>query len=201
LSAESDRTDVRRVLDGDVEAFAGIVERWQGPLIQLAYRYSGDRAAAEDMAQEAFVRVYRQLSKWRGEGKFSTWLFAVAINGYRSWLRRRRPPALPIEKIPEPADSSDPMGEFEGAEEARRVRDEVRQLPEKYRDALTLFYFHEMNVESAAASLGIPEGTLKSLLHRGRKLLEQKLLSSAALRTQEGRRWTRSTERSSTKTA
>lgn len=175
MTPEQDRQDVDRVLAGEVEAFAGIVERWQGPLVQLAYRFSGDRGSAEEMAQDAFVKIYRQLAKWRGEGVFSTWLFAVSLNVYRSWLRRRRPPALPIEDVAEPVADSDVAVEYEGVEIARRIRAEVRELPERYRDALTLFYFHEMSVESAAASLGMPPGTLKSLLHRGRKLLEERL--------------------------
>jgi len=175
VTPEQDRQDVDRVLAGEIEAFAGIVERWQGPLVQLAYRFCGERGCAEEMAQDAFVKVYRQLAKWRGEGAFSTWLFAVALNLYRSWLRRRRPAMLPIEQVAEPAAAADVAGEYEGVEAARRIRAEVRRLPERYRDALTLFYFHEMSVESAAASLGIPAGTLKSLLHRGRKLLEERL--------------------------
>jgi RNA polymerase sigma-70 factor (ECF subfamily) len=175
VTPEQDRQDVDRVLAGEIEAFTGIVERWQGPLVQLAYRFSGDRGSAEEMAQDAFVKVYRQLAKWRGEGAFSTWLFAVSLNVYRSWLRKRRPLALPIEEVTEPAADSDVAGEYEGVEAARRIRAEVRGLPERYRDALTLFYFHEMSVESAAASLDIPQGTLKSLLHRGRKLLEERL--------------------------
>lgn len=200
MTPEDDRQDVERVLRGDVDAFAGIVERWQGPLLQLAYRYSGERASAEDMAQEAFVRVYRQLAKWRGEGAFSTWLFAVSINVYRSWLRKRRPPPLPIERVPEPAAATDLVAELEGLEAARRIRAEVRRLPDRYRDALTLFYFHEMDIEAAAASLEIPQGTLKSLLHRGRKLLEQRLRGLARGLTKEPDGWMRSTKPSSTKT-
>jgi len=199
VTPELDRRDVERVLAGDVDAFAGIVDRWRGPLVQLAYRYCGDGHSAEDMAQEAFVRTYRQLAKWRGEGAFSTWLFAVSINVYRSWLRRRRPPALPIEKVPEPVASTDLAAELEGVEAARRVRAEVRRLPERYRDALTVFYFHEMDVDAAAASLGVPQGTLKSLLHRGRKLLEQKLRTLPDM-PKEPEGWMRSTEPSSTKT-
>jgi RNA polymerase sigma-70 factor, ECF subfamily len=175
VTPEQDRQDVDRVLAGEVEAFSGIVERWQGPLVQLAYRFCGDRGRAEEMAQDAFVKVYRQLAKWRREGAFSTWLFAVSLNVYRSWLRRRRPSALPIEGVAEPAADSDLGKEYEGVEMARRIRAEVKRLPERYRDALTLFYFHEMSVDSAAASLDIPPGTLKSLLHRGRKLLEERL--------------------------
>jgi RNA polymerase sigma-70 factor (ECF subfamily) len=71
--ADADLADVARVLDGDVQAFEGIVRRWQGPLINMAWRYCRDRSRAEDMAQEAFVRAWRGLSHWRRESSFSTW--------------------------------------------------------------------------------------------------------------------------------
>jgi len=72
LSASDDQADVERVLSGDVAAFEGIVRRWQGPLVNLAYRFFHDRGRAEDMAQEAFLRAYRGLAKWRREAMFST---------------------------------------------------------------------------------------------------------------------------------
>ena len=76
MSAEEDAADVAKVLAGDVPAFEAIVRRWQKPLINLAYRFCRDRARAEDMAQEAFLRAYRSLATWRKDAAFSTWLFA-----------------------------------------------------------------------------------------------------------------------------
>mgnify|MGYP003793946809 CR=1 FL=1 len=86
-----DGASARRVLGGDVDAFEGIVERWQGPLINLAYRYCRNRGEAEELAQEAFIKVFKGLGKWRQDSRFSTWLCAVAANHYRSAMRRRRP--------------------------------------------------------------------------------------------------------------
>ncbi len=83
-NAAADRADVAQVRAGDVEAFAAIVRRWQTPLINLAYRFCGDRGRAEEMAQEAFLRAYRGLDGFRGDAAFSTWLFALATNLYRS---------------------------------------------------------------------------------------------------------------------
>ena len=165
-----DRADVESVLAGDREAFAGIVRRWQRPLCELAWRYVRDRARAEDLAQDAFLEAYRSLGRWRGDAAFSTWLFAIAIHVYRSRLRRL---PLPLEDRepdsvagPEPAEA-DPS--------ALRVRRAVLRLPEKYRDALTAFYFHGLDLRAAAATLGLAEGTLKAQLHRGRKLLGRAL--------------------------
>src|SRR5256885_6176399 len=88
MNAVEDEAAVERVLAGDSSAFESIVLRWQGPLVNLAYRFCRDRSRAEDMAQEAFLRAYRGLKGWRKDAAFSTWLFAVASNFYRSELRR-----------------------------------------------------------------------------------------------------------------
>ena len=175
VNQNADQADVDRVLAGDADAFENIVRRWQAPLINLAYRFSNDRARAEDMAQEAFLRAFRALKQWRQDAAFSTWLFALAINLYRSELRRIPPRATPLDVIAEPADTRG--GASPDAERARErvVRRAVQALPEKYRDALTLFYFHEQDLAEAARSLGVPEGTLKARLSRGRELLRAKL--------------------------
>jgi len=169
---------VDRVLRGDVAAFAEIVERWQDPLVALAYRFCHDRSRAEDMAQEAFVRAFRALGQWRREAAFSTWLFALATNVYRAELRRKRAPLVSLDDVADPADSFDLAGDHEDADRRAAVRRALQALPGRYRDALVLFYFHEMDVERAAASLGVPEGTVKARLSRGRELLRRKLVAT-----------------------
>jgi RNA polymerase sigma-70 factor, ECF subfamily len=175
MSATEDQSDVERVLAGDVAAFAGIVQRWQGPLINLAYRFCHDRGRAEEMAQEAFLRAYRALSQWRKNAVFSSWLFALATNLYRSELRRIPARTVSLDEVAEPADARASDGGLEDEDRDLAVRRAVLTLPAKYREALTLFYFHEMDVSTAAASLGLPEGTVKARLSRGREILRSKL--------------------------
>jgi RNA polymerase sigma-70 factor (ECF subfamily) len=175
VSANDDQSAVEKVLAGDVSAFEGIVQRWQGPLINLAYRFCHDRGRAEEMAQEAFLRAYRALAQWRKDAVFSTWLFALATNLYRSELRRIPARNVPLQDVAEPADSRASDGGLEDRDRDRAVRRAVLALPAKYREALTLFYFHEMDVPAAARSLGLPEGTVKARLFRGRELLRGKL--------------------------
>lgn len=172
---ELDRAAVEAVLAGETDAFERLVRRWQAPMVELAYRFCRDRGRAEDLAQEAFVKVYHSLAQWRGEGRFSSWLFAVATNVCRSRLRRKALPTVPLEALGEVAGWRVEEGDLEERERARFVRDAVRSLPEKYRDAVVLFYFHDMDLSESAASLGLPEGTVKSHLFRGRKLLERHL--------------------------
>ncbi len=175
MSASDDQNDVDRVLAGEIPAFEGIVRRWQGPLVNLAYRFCHDRGRAEEMAQEAFLRAYRGLGQWRRDAVFSTWLFALATNLYRSELRRIPARTVALDDIAEPVDARASDGGLEDQDRDLAVRRAVWALPAKYREALILFYFHEMDVTTAARSLGVPEGTVKARLSRGREILRGKL--------------------------
>ena len=175
MSAEEDAADVVRVLAGDVSAFEGIVRRWQHPLVNLAYRFCRDRGRAEDMAQEAFLRAYRSLGSWRRDAVFSTWLFALATNLYRSEIRRLPPLTAPLDEGVAALDRHAVEPIVDEEQRDRVIRNAVLALPAKYRDVLTLFYFHGVDIARAAASLGVPEGTVKARLSRGRDILRSKL--------------------------
>lgn len=180
MSAADDHHDAARTLAGDTAAFEGIVRRWQSPLINLAYRFCRDRGRSEEMAQEAFLRAFRNLHSWRQESTFSTWLFALATNLYRTELRRHPLRTLPFDDMPEPnepIDPRDPDGGLERRNQQATIHKAVHTLPPKYRDALVLYYFHEMDVPSTARSLALPEGTVKAHLFRARALLHDKLQS------------------------
>ncbi len=188
MSRDENRDDVRAVLAGDPAAFDGIVRRWQGPLVNLAYRFCRDRGRAEDLAQDAFLRAYRKLDTWREDSAFSTWLFALALNVYRSELRRIPPRSISIEDIGELRDQRPPLGGVDVEDRDRAVRASVHALPPNYRDAMIVFYFHGMDVPAAARSLGVAEGTLKARLFRGRELLRKKLsVLLSAPRVEEAR--------------
>jgi RNA polymerase sigma-70 factor (ECF subfamily) len=173
-AADLDAADVAAVLAGDRERFAGVVERWQGPLHNLAFCFVRDAALAEDLTQDALLQAYRRLSRWRGEAPFRTWLYSVALNVYRSHLRRRGLPGEPLLDVhadPRPS----PSEAAASGESEERVRAELARLPATYREALALFYLEERDLAAAAAALGVPEGTLKARLFRGRELLRRRL--------------------------
>jgi RNA polymerase sigma-70 factor (ECF subfamily) len=127
------------------------------------------------MAQEAFLRAYRALHGWRRDAVFSTWLFALATNLYRSELRRIPAKTVSLDEIAQLSDATAVHETLEGEGRDRVVRRAVLALPSKYRESLILFYFHDMNVSAAAESLGLPEGTVKARLSRGREILRSKL--------------------------
>jgi RNA polymerase sigma-70 factor (ECF subfamily) len=169
----TDASDVAVVLAGDSERFEAIVLRYQRPLIRYAMRFTDDRFTAEDMAQDALVACYRSLHSWRAESQFSTWLFALALNVYRSRLRRMQPLLVPLDE----AMLVDTGTEQRASDEhqASLVRRAVGWLPAKYRDALVTFYFRDADLAESAQILGIPQGTLKARLHRGRRMLAERL--------------------------
>jgi RNA polymerase sigma-70 factor (ECF subfamily) len=173
-SALADLADVERVLAGDVNAFEGIVRRWQGPLVNMAWRYCRDRGRAEEMAQEALVRAWRGLAQWRREGSLSTWLFALAANVFRSELKRFPTLNVRIDDAPEPARAATQESGLATRQSADALRRAVLALPVRYREPVILFYFHEMDVGKAARTMGMPEGTVKARLARARALLKMR---------------------------
>ncbi len=190
-SPEQDLADVSRVLAGEVEAFAGIVRRWQRPLVNMAWRYCRDRGRAEEMAQEAFLRAWRGLAGWRRESSFSTWLFALAANVFRSELQRVPVVNVSLDDVAEPAGPAVQHEELAKRQSDGQVRRAVLALPHRYREPMVLFYFHEMDVAAAARTMGLPEGTMKARLARGRELLKKRFphlgeFSTAALGSAPG---------------
>lgn len=180
---DQDAADVQRVLGGQLSAFGGIVQRWQRRLINLAWRFCHDRSTAEDMAQDAFVRAFRALHTFRGEAAFSTWLTTIAMNSYRTWLRDQGPMAASVDVTRLIAAERDPLAGLQDAQRAQAVRHMVLTLPARYREAIVLYYFEEMDLAGTARVLGVPEGTVKARLHRGRALLKRRataLLSSTS---------------------
>jgi len=126
------------------------------------------------LAQEAFVRAWRGLGQWRRESSFSTWLFALASNVFRSDLKRVPTTNIPIEAIIEPARPATQGDELQRKLRHEVVRRAVLALPLRYREAVLLFYFHEMDVAATARTMGLPEGTVKARLSRARELLRRR---------------------------
>jgi len=177
-----DAADVARVVSGDVGAFEGIVRRWQQRLINLAWCLCRERALSEDMAQEVFLKAFRSLAKFRGESRFSTWLTAIAINTYRSWLRTEGQPLSSLDPIRLISLEPSPLRGAMERQHAESVRRAVLALPQRYREAILLFYFEEKSISDAARALRVAEGTLKARLSRARELLRQKCSDLEPLR-------------------
>ena len=181
----SDETLLLRVAEGDSEAFEVLLDRWEGPAKRYACRVLGDAHAAEDIAQEAFIRVHRGARDWRPTARFSTWFYTVLGNLCRDRIRRlrRRPEegaGRPLgEGEDEPADRGGSVpGPLEAALEGERrdlVAEAVRSLPTHLQQAVALREFEGLKYREIAATLDCDLNEVKVLIHRGRKALAERL--------------------------
>jgi RNA polymerase sigma-70 factor (ECF subfamily) len=175
-SGDPDLEILRRIGAGDGAACALLVDRHLRRVTALAGHMLGNRADAEDVAQEVFLRVWKQAPKWRsGEAKFSTWLHRVTLNLCTDRLRRRRETGLDV--VGDMAsDAPLPDAGLQETAVVARVQAALAQLPERQREAILLCHFQELGNIEAAAVLELSVEALESLLSRGRRRLRELLL-------------------------
>jgi RNA polymerase sigma-70 factor, ECF subfamily len=160
---EAERALVSACQRGEREAFDRLVERYQRDVYRLCYRYVNNHEDANDLAQEAFLRAWRAIGRFRGDSSFSTWLYRIAVNACLNHRALRRLPLQELpEALPDPALRAD--AGVVSADESRRVRQAVGQLPERQRATLILKVYHELTHEEVAQILGSTVGTVKSNL-------------------------------------
>lgn len=167
MDSGTDEELVRRFVDGDREAFAGLVERHHTRVYNIAYRMLGGREDALDAVQDVFLTCVRKLAGFRGQSAFTTWLHRVTVNVCLDTLRRRwreQPSGdeLPEISVPDTSDST---------VEAVDVQRALLQVPEEFRTVLVLHDIEGQPYDTIAEILGVPIGTVKSRLHRGRVTL------------------------------
>ncbi len=170
-SRETDEDLLARIARNDGAAVREMVGRKLPRILAVAVRILGDRVEAEDIAQETFIRIWRQASRWEsGRARFDTWLYGVALNLCRDRLRRRR--EVYIAEPPETADPGPPPDRgLEDGDTLRTVEAALAMLPERQREALVLQYYEELSNTEAAAAMGVSIEALESLLARGRRNL------------------------------
>lgn len=168
---------LQRALTGDDDAFAQIVEAYHVPVFNLCYRILGDKTEAEDAAQEAFLRAYKNLHRYDPERKFSTWLLAIASHYCIDRLRRRRPQTMAFEELSiedEPADESpSPEASLGQRESEAAVKRLLQTLGPQDRAVIVLRYWHDMSLTEIGQNLSLSESAVKSRLHRARRELAQ----------------------------
>jgi len=172
--AAQDRNLVRAVLGGDAGAFGDLVARYQKLVASVAWRYGVRREEIEDVVSEVFFKVYRNLGRYRPDHPFSTWLYRLAANHVVDHGRRKKREAGRTEMPEQIVDTAPgPRERAEGRERAELVRGALQDVTPRYREVLFLVYIEGMLVADVARHLGLPQGTVKSRLKRGRDALRR----------------------------
>jgi RNA polymerase sigma factor (sigma-70 family) len=173
----TDEQIIDRVRGGETRLFGDLVRRYQDLVFGMALRLVGTVSDAEDVAQEAFLRVHRGLEGFKGDAKFSTWLYRITYNLCTDWQRKNRARTVRAGAIEEAEEIADDRVHLEqgllDAEERTRVRRALDDLEEKYRCVVVLHYYQKLPYEQIAVVLDVPLKTVETRLYRARKKLRE----------------------------
>ena len=179
----TDEELVARSKTGDTESFNQLVKRWERPIFALAYRTLGREEDARDVTQETFLRAFRALSGFKGDAKFSSWLYRIALNLCRDWMRKER--RAPLVAVPEGLDVQDLAAEggptetvedlAARAELSREVAKAMAQLPAEQRQSIILKEYHGLTFQEIADLMRCPLSTVKTRVYQGLSTLRKEL--------------------------
>ena len=176
----NDNELISRVLGGDQQAYALLVDRYKSYVFTLAFRFTKNREDAEEVSQDIFIKAYRALADFRGASKFSTWLYTIVNTTCITFLRKKRLEvhSLDNEKVFEVADSQDSGLRANMVEQKSRiamVNQAIALLSTDDAEIITLFYKAEQSLDEIAKVLGIESNAVKVRLHRARTRLKEKM--------------------------
>jgi RNA polymerase sigma-70 factor (ECF subfamily) len=179
----TDEELVARSVGGDADSFNELILRWERPIYALAYRTIGREEDARDVCQETFLRAFRALPGFRGQAKFSSWLYRIALNLCRDWMRRER--RAPVVQVAEGVDlfelaaAAEPSESIEDLvarkDQARAAERAMARLPEEQRTAIVLKEYHGLTFQEIADLVGCPLSTVKTRLYQGLTVLRREL--------------------------
>ena len=185
----TDEELVARSQRGDADSFNELVLRWERPIYALAYRTIGREEDARDVCQETFLRAFRALPGFRGQAKFSSWLYRIALNLCRDWIRRERrapvvqpPEGVDLIEMAAAAEPSESIEELVARQDlARAVERAMALLPEEQRTAIVLKEYHGLTFQEIADLVGCPLSTVKTRLYQGLTVLRRELANAERL--------------------
>jgi RNA polymerase sigma-70 factor (ECF subfamily) len=179
----TDEELVARSKTGDIDSFNQLVKRWERPIFALAYRTLGREEDARDITQETFLRAFRALSGFKGDAKFSSWLYRIALNLCRDWMRKeRRAPLVAVPEGVEVEQIAAEQGSFETVEDlaaraelSREVAKAMERLPAEQRQAIILKEYHGLTFQEIADLMKCPLSTVKTRVYQGLSTLRKQL--------------------------
>lgn len=159
-------------------SFDEIIDKYKDVVFRMVYMHIGDFHKSEDITQEIFIKIYRNLSKFRGESSIYTWIYRITINAIRTYGKRNKAVAdtISVDYIEDiPDDDWDEDKLIEGLQNSS-VMSLIQKLPDKYKEVLILYYYQDLKIEDICSIVNEPDGTVKSKLHRGRNMLKDMLI-------------------------
>jgi len=184
-ASPSDQDLVQRSIEGEENAFNELLNRYKRGVYTLIIRIVRDPETANDLSQDTFVRLYASLSSYNPKYKFSSWLFKIANNLTIDHLRKNRPNMLSLDDPVETESGSvmiqvasggeDPLDRVESLELGENIKEAIMEVPVEYRRVIVMRHVEDMTYEEIVEVTGLPLGTVKTLLFRGRRLLRKKL--------------------------
>lgn len=171
MSRETENNIIAKILSGDDQAYAYLVNKYQAPIYNLAYRMTGQLQETEDLTQEIFIKAYESLKKFDVNRKFFPWLYTIALNTLRNHLKKRKPVVLYDEENfhqkPAVANPHDPETMVNRAEASRRLDQKIQKLPLLQQEAVVLRYYQDLSFEDIAEILDITLSAAKMRVYRG----------------------------------
>jgi RNA polymerase sigma-70 factor (ECF subfamily) len=183
LPGDNDRELVSKALQGNQKAFREIVERYHSTAYAVVRGVLGDSDEVDDVLQNVYIKMYRGLAGFRGESRLSTWIYQIARNEAINSARKRRPGGTPVEDVVLPAgEGASPEAAYGKRELSDRMELAMAEMEENYRMVLELRYMGERSYEEIAEAMGLPIGTVKTYIYRGKVQLK-KILTRQGLKT------------------
>lgn len=193
-----DEEIIRLIIKGDIELYAEIIDRYSGKVYSTAYSYTHSQEESRDLVQEILIKIYNNLSSFKEDARFSTWLYRIAVNSCIDWSRKKKSKAIMtaisfeetniLEIIT--TDSEGPEELLLKQENKEAVRNAVGDLPEIYKTVLVLYYFEELQVQEICNILDTPRKTIETRLYRAKKILKsiltQKIMGGELYELQNG---------------
>lgn len=195
--SEQERLLIERAKSGDVESFETLIRNHQTYAYNIAYRMVGNEEDAKDAAQEALIKVFKNLESFKGDSAFSTWLYRIVMNTCKDLLRKRKPNEISIDKGYETDNgevqmeiednSNDPVTMYEQQEVRVTIETALNELPDSYKSVVVLREIQGLSYDEISEIEDIPVGTVRSRINRGRRILREilkdKLRTQAAYET------------------
>ncbi|MGL4791681.1 MAG: RNA polymerase sigma factor [Anaerotignaceae bacterium] len=181
-----DKTDfelVQACVEGDDRAFEEILGRYKNLVYSVVLRMVSDNEDTNDLAQEVFIKIYKNLNRYSPEYKLSTWIIKIATNTVIDFRRKKKPDSIDIdEMVYEPADEQTPESDFVGKERQRELATAIEKLPDIYKVPIVLYHLQDMSYQEISDVLAISLSKVKNRIFRGRKILKDIIVEGRAVK-------------------